>query len=465
MKQFLLALALVLSAAAAAGAVAAQQTAAEEKAADAIARIEKLLDTMIKTEGLQDPMPLPKFLVALAGRLPKGDRLTIRIDEKAFGEDAPLVVRSQVQLPALPKQMPLGAALRLILSQAENNEADYDVQPNGIVVTHPRGGARTTVYDAADVVGSLPQLLPTVIQTFRDRDLFHGVKPRDGTSLLIRLLANEARLEPWETVQIINGTRLTVFGTPATQRNTRGLLWSLRRMAGVGVVMNARLYEVDRAFFAKHVAPLLIGKEIPNGLIPHGTPLDERPLLVPVGGPLLNKITKYKHIMESDDIKIRPGQTTAFLARQTLFHFDAGVPLGKRNMVTRTGLAGVRFEVKPLENSDYGSLRLRITQSVTQLVAIGKGKRLDATTGAEQIIEVPAVRQTATTGKVQVLDGNPFLMPVDYQPPGKENAGKVWLLVARPVLWDETEEKAAHKAGTNKPPNSIWDRPPVSEEK
>ncbi len=35
-------------------------------------------------------MPLPKFLAALQARLPKGKKVAIRIDEKAFGKDREL---------------------------------------------------------------------------------------------------------------------------------------------------------------------------------------------------------------------------------------------------------------------------------------------------------------------------------------------------------------------------------------
>jgi hypothetical protein len=148
-----------------------------------------------------------------------------------------------------------------------------------------------------------------------------------------------------------------------------------------------------------------------------------------------------------------------------MFRFDAGVSPEKNQSVTGGGLDGVAFEVRPITTRDCGRLRLQITQRVSRLVAINKLKKLDALTGERSEIEVPAVQQSSTTGTVQVLDGNPLLMPVDYQPPGERNADTVWLLVARPIIWLESEQEELRKAGTSKPPQAVWDRPLQPEEK
>src|SRR5262245_10500132 len=55
-------------------------------------------------------------------------------------------------------------------------------------------------------------------------------------------------------------------------------------------------------------------------------------------------------------------------------------------------------------------------------------------------------------------------MPLDYQPPGKENEDKVWLLVARPIIWIEEEVKEIRKGGGDFKPQSIWDSEPSNEE-
>jgi hypothetical protein len=259
----------------------------DKQAANAIARIEKALETVIDTKDFQDEMPLAKFLAALEARLPQDVKVAIRVDGKAFAKDLPLVLDSQVRLPPVPKRMTAGTALRLGLSQVVTSEADYDVGPAGIEITHPRAGAQTIVHAIGDVVKLLPQLLPTVIQTYRDPSVFHGVSKGDGNALLIRLLANDVPLKPWETIEVVNGTRLNVYAAPQTQRNIHEFLDSLRRLPDTAVIMNARLYEVDRTFFKKHVAPLFAGDVDDdwhanrNGLLRADAPSKKQPLVIP----------------------------------------------------------------------------------------------------------------------------------------------------------------------------------------
>jgi hypothetical protein len=340
---------------------------------------------------------------------------------------------------------------------------DYAVRPAGVVITRPRLAAREVVYDVRDAVEQAPLLLPNLKTMFGDS--FPDVPAGDGPAVLVRVLANAVELRPWETVQVLNRTRLVVYAAPRRHEEIADLLEAVRRLAGVAVVMNARLYEVDRAFFAKEVAPLLAGDK----------DAEERPAVVRVGGPLLKKITRQKLLLEGEDVKIRPGQETPFLARQSVFRFAAG-PVSDREdrpglkekdrVMTGTGLAGVSFEVRPLVSSDRRYLRLHVSQSVVQLVGIDKTKRLDPATGKEVEVESPNLRKASVAGTVQVPDGAPFLMPVDYRPPGKENEDKVWLLAARPIIWIREEVEEIRKQRGEFNPKSVWDsEPPEEEEK
>jgi hypothetical protein len=56
-------------------------------------------------------------------------------------------------------------------------------------------------------------------------------------------------------------------------------------------------------------------------------------------------------------------------------------------------------------------------------------------------------------------------MPVDYRPSGKAGEDKVWLLVARPIIWIEEEMKELRKSGKEATPKSIWDSEVAVEEK
>jgi hypothetical protein len=463
LKRLILAVALLAIAVACA---AAQEPAGktDKKTPEAIARVAALLDAMIETKHFHDEMPLAKFLSALEGALPPKDRITLRVDEKAFGKELPNVLAASVRLPAVPKRMTLHTALRLAISNATNEDTDFAISPAGILITSPRLAASSITYNVRDVIDRMPRLRPSVIEYRHYGDVFSGIDPTDGAALLVRLLANDVTLYAWESIQVQNDSRLIALACPRHHHAIADLLAAVRRMDDLAVVMNARLYEVDRRFFAKHISGLLVGEEPPEGLLRPGTRIDDRPVVIPIEAPLLAKLMKQKLVLESDDIKIRPGEKAVFLAHQTLFQFDAGIPLGKRLLAIGTGLAGVRLAVQPTVSPDRRFLRLQISQHITRLEAINKGKQLDATMGNEREIDVPAICEFSATGTVQIPDGDPFLMPVDYRPPGKEHADKVWLLVARPVIWIQ-EEQDRVKAGDEPPvrPKSIWESPTSKE--
>ena len=298
------------------------------------------------------------------------------------------------------------------------------------------------VYDVGDLIEQMPRLLPQLIREYTD--LFSDLPPMDGSALLVRSLMNEANLRSWETVEVRNNNRLVVLACPTSQEEIADHLQALRLLLDVAVVMNARLYEVDRAFYTKHIAPLFPADKGP----------DKIPSVACIDVPLLKAVSKQKLLLESDEIRLRPERETAFLSQQDVFRYAVRSDPNRVRPILGTGLAGVSFEVRPLISSDRRYLRLQISQQVVQLVGIEKTSKLDLSTGKEMEVEVPTIHKTTLTGTVQILDGGPILMPVDYRPPGKEGKDKVWVLVARPYIWIKEEEE---KGGRPIPQANRWD--------
>jgi hypothetical protein len=416
------------------------------KTEDRILEIQKLLESPVEMKGFPEPVPLEKFLATLEALLPEGKRVSFRIDEEAFGKQLPKVAGATVKCPRV-KNVSLVSVLRRALSQvSEIDEVDFAIRPGGVVITRPRLAAHRVVYDVRGFVRQVPQLLRDLAE--ESPELYRDLKPDDGPGMLVRFLSNGVALRPWETIEILNGTRLAVFASPTRHEEIDDLLSVLRRRADVAVIMNARLYEVDRAFFAKHVAPLFARDK----------DSDERPQVIPIEGPLFKKIIQEKLLLESEDEKLRPRQKAPFLSRQEVFRFAAGPhPTKAGEAVTGTGTAGVSFEVQPVLSYDLRYLRLHVSQEVAQLVGIDKVKTLDVASGKEVEVESPNLRKTTVTGTVQIPDGGAILMPVAYRPPGKDNADKVWLLVARPFIWIEEEVRFIRKEGGDVTPRSVWD--------
>ena len=423
-----------------------------EKADKEIDRIQKFLaGHPIQTKALPKDLPLSEFLAKLEGLLPKGGKVALRVDAEAFGKDLAKVMGTKITgLPADGRAMTLDAVLRI--AQIRVNDAvrvEYGIRDGAVVMTLPRLAMYSATYLVGDIVEQTPQHRRRRDRAISPQDkyeagLYDDVEATDGLGLLVRQLTHDVRLESWETIQVCNGIRLTVHASPRHQGEIADLLTSLRRWADTAV-MNARLYEVDRAVFAKHVAPHF-AKDEKTSLAP---------TIVQIDSPLLKILTRQKLLGESEDRKLIPEQEAVFLARQSVFRFEAGpMPGDVGRKKTGTGLEGVSFRVRPLISADRRFLTLRITQNVVQLVDVVKTSKLDASTGKEVVIESPNLRKTSVRGTVTMPDGDAIVMPVDYRVPGKGGEDKVWLLVARPMIWIEEEAREIRRQGRN--PLSIW---------
>jgi hypothetical protein len=385
-----------------------------------LARFREIRETVIETTGFPEEMPLSKFLAALHRQLPRDKKIALRLEETELGKEACRLADAPVRCSGL--RTTLSTLLRKAMRQAAADvDLDCDIREDGIVITRASALViHSSVYPAADVVREMPSLLPS-LKRF-DPDLFvEDVDSSDGLALLVRYLTFTCPLRPREKIEILDRTRLAVRASIHGQDAFADTLQALRYMSDNAVIMNARLYEVDRDFFRKQVAPLFVG---------------ERPALVAIDDGFLKKIVRHRLIQESEDRKLRPNARSMFLSRHSVFRYNAGRN-AKGDPRPGSGLAGVSFEVRPIVSADRRFLRLHVTQHVAQLVKIDKSKMLDPATGKDGEIETPNVRKSTVSGTIQILDAGAILMPVHYRPADD----RVWLLVARPYIWIEAEEK------------------------
>jgi len=379
-----------------------------------IAQIEQLLDeTEIETFRFEEKLTVENLLIGLAGRLSKGPGITLSIDRTALGDDAAKLAATTVRFRTTGT-VSLRSALQDLLDQVRPQiEVDYAIRPTAVVLTRARLAARTTNYDIGEALRVDAQFLS-------DKD---GLSDRLTTTRLAELLATNAGLRDWETIDVLNCQRLSVYAASSRQHLVATLIGSMTRLADLGVYMNARLYEVDQASYKTVVSPAVAGK---NG--------DPAPVAIRVEKTVLEKVLKHVLVHESENIKLEPTKKAMFLARE--------------RYVPNLGLTGVSFTVRPEVSPDRRHLRLHLTQSIAELV------RPEGAKGPDVPADETTIRKTTVSGSVDIRDGEAFLMPVGYRPPGEAAKDKVWVLVARPLIWIEAEER--ERGGTSRP-RDVWD--------
>ncbi len=416
-----------------------------------IRQVQELLESPIKVIELPDEgLTFAKFLALLGTKMPEGQKLSFRIDEKGLGSDSARVAGAEIKLPRM-KNVSVRTVLRKAMLSV--GELEYALRPGGVVITRPRLAVHRITYDVREQLRVLPTLPPEVTKDTLERH--PGLNGADRKALLLALVTDLVEWRSWESVEFLNGARLDVVASPTTHGEIDDLLVGLRRMADTFVVMNARLYQVDRAFYSKHVAPLFL----------RARDTDPRVEIVPIEEPLLRRINKEKLLLESEDDRIPRRQDTVFLSRQSVFRFAGGPdPRTAGKLLTETGLAGVSFEVQPLISPDRRYLRLQIIQRGSQLLGINKVKRLDVASGKDVEVDAPNVSKSTVTGTVTVPDAGAVLMPVAQVPSGKDSADKVWLMVARPYIWIEEEAKERRAKGEDLSSQSVWDSAVPKEE-
>jgi hypothetical protein len=426
-----------------------------------IARIERLLDEIeFETKDFKEKMPLAKFLVALETKLPKDRKITFRIDKQALGADFAKVSDALVKLAHGPGNektslhWAIGAAVRQL---PKDIEVDYAFRGDGVLLTRPRLATHRTTFEIRDIIECMPSLRKDGLN-FIQFGMVRRQTESDDITAFVRLANNALDIRSWESMEILNRTRLAFLASPARHDEMRDLLSALRRLCDARVVMNARLYEVDLKFYKKEIAPLFtVSKEG-----------EEAAPIQLIDANLFKKIVAQTKLLESEEMQILERLNVVFLSRQSTFQYAAEPVLlttrppdeqAKKDQkkTTDSGLEGVTFEVTPRISPDRRFILAQVTQCVSQLIRIDKAKQRNPFTGEEMEFESPNMRKSTVTGTVELPDGHPILMPVEYRPSRKGKEGKVWLLLARPFIWIEEEVKERRKGGDEFNQKTVWE--------
>jgi len=287
----------------------------------------------------------------------------------------------------------------------------------------------TATYDVADLVQSVP--------TWRQAALVAPDAGVEGADALVQVILRLINPESWRpgkdssTLQVLNGTRLEVRTTLKQHADIKQLLEALRRLSDIAVVLHADLYEVDRAFYKKHVEPLFTSK-------------GKKPFAVPVEDGMEARLLKQTRPLKESRVMIPSGKEGVFFSVRNGFTYlaRARTPDRDEQAVTGTGFQGVTFRADVTVSADRRSLQLKMSQTATELREIVKKPVLDPDTKKKEQVESPRLANSSTTGEVEVEDGTALLLPVGYRSRIAKDNDRVWVLLLRPIIYIEEEEKA-----------------------
>jgi hypothetical protein len=405
-----------------------------------LARIrESFADGIIDSRGLNKEMSFAEFLAAVSTRTTGKSKIAIRLDNEGLGKDASKLAEAKVKPEHVGETSAVHQVVQDVLRQVARetgSELDYAIRPEGVAITLPRLATYRAEYNLPKILASVDR---AAVEAKHVPNVAQGAKMETAEQALTRVLTTAVPLRPWESAELVNGTRLVVNATPERHSWFVELLDQLDRLADIAVVMNARLLEVDRAFFDKHVAPLFAVhvKEVAPPEV----------VLVPVA--LFKLLAGPKPLIASDDVKLYRGRESVFLSRRKPVRFRPD------DDPAAFGIEGISFTVDPNFTIDRRYIRLKITRHVDQLM--GSKVRIVETPGQGKVeVTTPNVRQSSVSGTVQVADGDVVLMRCNYLPLGESNKDKVWLMLARPYIWIDHEQIERGVTSVRDYTKSIW---------
>jgi hypothetical protein len=410
----------------------------EPKQADAVQKIQDILDQPFLLDGkdFQKELPLAQFLAALEAKLPQAAKLTLRLDEEAFGKEGAKVAATAVRLPPALRKTSLRAALDIALARLKV-KADYRLDAAGIVVTTPSRALSTIIYDIRDLVqkGEVPVSADGWNSSWKKL----SGEPAQRAAAVVRALLDVVDAESGvpaanaaETIEIVNAAKLSVRASGSRHAAIAEALQFLRRLADLAVIAQARLYEVDEAFYtrvknAKHV-PL---EELERQFLEGKGPKDDT----------FQLLAKQKLVLTGEPVKRDNGGQAALLSwHRVLTYLPSPEQVRKGQKSRQTILEGVSFLAEMRVSPDRRWVRVKLTEKATQLQALEKIKVFDPK-DQEVDAEVPFVGETVSTRVWDIPDGGTLLVPVAMRPPAVGGQERRWVLWITVRIYIEEEER------------------------
>jgi hypothetical protein len=407
----------------------------DRKQQEAVQKIQRMLDeTLIESKHFPKDAPLADVLAALEKQLPEGKRIALRIDRDAFGDKAAVVAATPLHLPGRPAKTSLRRVLELAVAKIKS-KADYRIGPAEVALTTPERAVYTVEYDIRDLVQK-PEIkgAASLVQ-----QLLPLVDPESGQTAAAQD----------ESIEVLNGNRLLIRTNAAGQARIAEAIQALRRSADVLVIVNARLLEVDHAYYSKLQGRKRYTMENMEEL--ERLFLDGKPQRLKGESPLPAP-KELRFLLTGDEVKIDNGGQAGILSWQKATRLLPGPQQVRRGDKDRqVVLEGVSFRVHARVSSDRRYVWLKLTEKATTLQAVSRVKAWDAARQDFVAAEVPMLDETAYSRLDLCPDGGTYAVPVRYRPRSSQAKDRWWVLNITPRIYIEEEERLIRKAAGARP--------------
>lgn len=403
---------------------------------------------LIETKHFNETMPLAKFLVVLQEQI-KENKISLRIDKDAFGAQFDEVAATPVVLPPYPKTMYLSTALTIARSKIKLKH-DYRFTPTEFFITTSERALYVAGYDIRPILEK-PEAMQFYAKwnAFRDNERRRQGDSVQKTGDLVRAIVamidvdHDKNLPPNRVpIEILNGNRLVVRANAAKHAEVESLLNAFRRLGDLWVIANARLYEVDDAFYTK----------VKNAKRLSRQDLDEEETRLANGLPskhevLFKFLANHKIVLAGADVKVDSGFEATFLSKHRALSFrPSREQIRKGNKDRQAVLEGIAIVGGIHVSPDRRYVRIKLTEKAAEFDAIEKEKLLVDNEGKEEIAETPLLKEIVHTQTRDIPDGGSILLPVHYRPRELRDKNRWWVVVITPRIFIPEEEEQVQLA-------------------
>jgi hypothetical protein len=281
----------------------------------------------------------------------------------------------------------------------------------------------------------------------RSSSLIAGARQEkaEGIDVLVRTIMTVIDRDKWDakqgaySLQELNGKQLEIRTSAENHKAINELLTALHRRADLAVIVESDLYEVERGFYQKQIEPVLA----------KGEGAQEKRFAAVVEESVARQLRDHGKLLRSNKVTVLNQETEKTFSWRTAFNYQAR-PKSKdpeNSAYLQTAFHGMTFETGVNVTADRRLVDVKLAQHTRELIDIGKELVADPATGDDVNVDVPRFLALSTSMTLRAEDGQPIVVPVHYRPPGVGNKERLLILLVRPVIYIEEEERIRKKGG------------------